>query len=88
MSLYAQDPDDTLDYVFDFATALEAGETISTASVTGSGFTVALTSATTNSVTAWITAAQTGSRTVECLVTTNQGRTFGDALQINVSQRA
>ena len=89
MTVYLHDPDETLDYLFDWAAWLSESETISDHAVTPtSGITVDSSTADATSVTVWVSGGDEGTKqTLACRITTNQGRVGERTLQINVQER-
>lgn len=100
MSVYFKDPDDVLDYKFDYAAAtngsgssdwLASGDTISTHSIIAdSGITVDSSSITdTNtSVTVWLSGGtEDTDYGVTCRIETTGGRIFDKTIRIKVRQR-
>jgi len=71
-----KDPDATLDYSWDWADWLTAGETITTASVTvPDGLTLGVVSQLSGVVTAWVSGGTAGTEyKVYCRITTSEGR--------------
>ena len=86
---FIKDPDAVLDYQWDWASWLPTGDTIASATVTAdAGLTVASSSATSTAVLAWLSGGTVGqSYTVQCRVTTVQGRTDDRSFPIAVMQR-
>ena len=84
-----KDPQEALDYVFDFTDDLTTGETLTTRTVTvTSGLTLDSDSLSTPKVTAKLSGGAVGDRhTVKCLVTTSGGRTFVRRLGIRIINR-
>lgn len=77
MASYKQDPDDLLDYQLDWTSFLNAGETISSQTVTSSdpAFVVSNVSETSGIITYWVTGGVDGENyKVTCHVTTSAGR--------------
>lgn len=90
MPRYTHDPNDVLDYPWDWFGTLTAGETISTAEFFAdpSDLTIASSSHTDTNATAWLTGGTLGqSYTVTNRITTNQGRTYEWSATINCRQR-
>lgn len=90
-SIFTKDPDAVLDYKFDWDSWLEAGETITTRTITAaSGITVDSSSITDSgkSVTVWLSAGTVGlDYSVACKVTTSSSRTDERTIHIQVRQR-
>jgi hypothetical protein len=95
--VFQKDPVDEKDFVFDFrpltngtpggtSDFLQAGETISTATVTADpGLTIDSSSNTTSTVTFWTSGGtEDASYTVFCTITTNQSRTIRRSIEVEV----
>lgn len=89
MALYTKDPDDVLDYVFDWSGWLSAGETIQSSTViVPVGLTKDSSSNTTTTATVWLSGGTVGqSYAVVNRITTNQARTVDKTMQIVVLNR-
>ena len=94
MTMPSKDSNAVLDYLFDFALWLTAGEVISTAVITASpvGITVGApapaTTFTTTAVTVWLSGGVVGQTyTVGCRITTSAGRTDERSLTVTVVDR-
>lgn len=86
---FTKDPNDVLDYSFDWSQWLQSGETINGLTVIASpGIVVNTTSYTNTSSTAWLSGGVAGAAgtpyTVEHRITTNQGRTKNLTMYIRV----
>lgn len=86
---WTKDPDATLDWIFDWSSWLQAGETISSSEfIVSAGLTVGVTSNTTISATVWLSGGSTGQvYQVTNRITTNQGRTDDRSIRIRVVNR-
>jgi hypothetical protein len=84
-----QDPQDRLDWAFDWAKWLTDGETISTATVTTAPAGLTLTSDIgTTKVTVWVSGGTVGTRyAVTCHITTNQGRQAERTRYIDIKEQ-
>ena len=84
-----KDPDATLDYVFDWSGWLEAGETISSHTVTvDTGLTKDSDSESSGVVTAWLSGGTAGDKyNVACEITTSLGRTDERTIEIRMENR-
>lgn len=89
MREFLKDPDAVLDYVFNWADWLAAGETISTSSITvESGITKNSESNTTTTATVWLSGGTEGNRyRITSRVTTSQGRTDDRSAIVRVANR-
>jgi hypothetical protein len=89
MREFLKDPDAVLDYVFDWSNWLSSGEALSDAAFTvETGLTKDSESNTTASATVWLSGGTVGERyTVQCRVTTDQGRTDDRTALIRVANR-
>jgi len=91
MSTFPKDPDEVLDYKFDWSSWLASGETISTATLSvESGLTKDSDSITdsSTSVTVWLSGGTAGQKyTVSCKITTSDSRTAERTLNIRMQQR-
>ncbi|HWU21553.1 MAG TPA: hypothetical protein VN088_08510 [Nocardioides sp.] len=75
MATYIHDPDDRLDYAFDWTSFLAAGETITGHTVTGDGVTADSDTEQAGIVTYWVSGGVAGTVAhVTCHVTTSAGR--------------
>ena len=81
-----KDPNDVLDYLFYWSTWLASGETISTSTWTvDSGLTKDTDSKTDDTTTIWLSGGTAGtSYTVTNRITTSQGRTKDQSMQVSV----
>lgn len=86
---FVKDPDDVLDYSFDWSAWLSASETISTLVIEASpGITVDSNSSSSTVSTAWLSGGTAGfPYTVTHRITTNQGRTVDRTMTIRVQPR-
>lgn len=86
---YIKDPDAVLDYQWDWATWLPAGDTITSATVTAeTGLTVSSKTNTTTAVTSWLSGGIVGeSYNVTCRVVTADGRTDDRTITIIVQEQ-
>jgi hypothetical protein len=84
-----KDPDDVLDYVWDWSDWLETAETLSTVSWTvPTGLTKTTDSKTTTTATAWLSGGTAGTTyEVACKVVTSTGRTAERSCRILVANR-
>ena len=89
MSLFVLDPNEVLDYKWDWSDRLAASETITTAAVTvPTGITKDSQSNTTTTVTVWLSGGTAGTRyPVLCRIVTNQGRTDDRTIYIDCRER-
>jgi hypothetical protein len=89
MREFLKDPDAVLDYVFNWASWLASGETISTSTITAdTGITINSQSNTTTTATVWLSGGTEGNRyTIRSRITTNQGRTDDRSAIIRVANR-
>jgi len=89
MSYWTKDPQAVLDYRFDWAQWLAAGETITAHTVTvPAGLAKDSDSATSTAVTVWLSGGTAGvDYAVGCRVTTSQGRTDERTIVIAVRER-
>lgn len=82
------DPDARLDYVWDWQAWLADGDTIASATVTGTGITVDTVSHDTTTVTAWLSGGTVGTAaSALCHITTAQGRQDDRTLRLHITQR-
>ena len=86
---YIKDPDAVLDYQWDWATWLPAGDTITSATVTAeTGLTVSSKTNTTTVVASWLSGGIVGeSYNVTCRVVTADGRTDDRTITIIVQEQ-
>ena len=86
---YIKDPDAVLDYQWDWATWLPAGDTITSATVTAeTGLTVSGKTNTTTVVASWLSGGIVGeSYNVTCRVVTADGRTDDRTITIIVQEQ-
>lgn len=87
---FYKDPQEVLDYVFDWGTEhLEAGETITGRTVTvDAGITKDSDTATTTTVTVWLSGGTAGvSYQVACRITTSAARTIERTITVKVQHR-
>jgi broad specificity phosphatase PhoE len=89
MRTWEKDPSATLDWKFNWTNWLSAAEEISSATVTVSaGLTKVSDTNTANTVTVWLSGGTLGeSYTVNCRITTNQGRTDERTIGIRLTDR-
>lgn len=84
------DPDEVLDYTFDWSGILISGETVSTSVwVVSSNVTAGIDSNTTDSTTQWVNSvlATSTSFTLENTMTTSDARTYQRTMTVNVSEK-
>ena len=86
---WTKDPDAKLDWIFDWSSWLQPGETISTSEfIVSAGLTVTASSNTTISATVWLSGGQTGQvYQVTNRITTNQDRIDDRSIRIRVVNR-
>lgn len=86
---YNKDPDEVLDYQFDWTSWLASGETISSATVSANtGLTVDSSTDDGSIVTGWISGGTAGTAyNVKCKIATNASRTGVRRIKINVKNR-
>jgi hypothetical protein len=89
MSLFVKDPNDVLDYRWDWSSWLASGETIQTSTVTvPTGITKDSDTNTTTTVTVWLSSGTAGQTyRVVSRITTSQGRTVDRSMFIKVDER-
>jgi hypothetical protein len=89
MAVYVKDKDAVLDYKVDWATWLQASETISTSTFTvPAGITKDSQSNTTTTATVWLSGGTVGQEyAVINRITTNQGRTDDRTITIRVQEQ-
>jgi hypothetical protein len=86
---FTKDPNATLDYGFDWSQWLDAGESISSYTVTtGCGITNIYNTNTSGSVIVWLSGGTPGERyTVACLIETNRARIDERSIKVDVRNR-
>lgn len=90
MDKFVKDPDAVLDYTWDWADFLQAGESIVTHAVTSdtAELDVDSTTADATSITAWLSGGEDYQRAlVTCHITTDQGREDDRSIYIQVRNR-
>lgn len=89
MREFLKDPNAVLDYVFNWSSWLQSGETISSSTFTvETGITKDSETNTTTSATVWLSGGTEGNRyTITNRVTTNQGRTDDRSAIVRVQNR-
>lgn len=89
MSTFVKDPEAVLDYVFDWASWLDTGETISSHTITvPAGLTLNSSAVASGLVTAWLSGGDVGATyRVECKVVTSAGRTDERSITIGITER-
>lgn len=89
MALYTKDPNAVLDYKVNWATWLQASETIASSNFTvPAGITKDSQSNTTTTATVWLSGGTVGTEyAVVNRITTNQGRTDDRTITIRVQER-
>lgn len=86
--MFVHDPDERLDYAYDFGPLLVDGETVTAHDVTASeGVTLDGSARQGAVIVAWVSAAVTGTRTVTYTATTSEGRTHERTITLYVSER-
>jgi len=86
---FTKDPDANLDYVFDWSSWLETGETISSHTITvDTGLTKGLDSELSGQVVVWLSGGTIGETyQVACEITTSLGRIDERTVEINIQNR-
>ena len=86
---FVKDPDEVLDFVWDWSSWLATGETISTATVTApTGITLDSSTNSTTTVTAWLSGGTVGQTyLLDCKIVTSSARTADRDIYIRVTER-
>lgn len=86
---WTKDPNDVLDYSWDFTEWLSGGDAISAATVyTPAGLTLNSSSFTTSTVTAWLSGGQVGQPyRVTARITTSEGRTVDRSIVVAIANQ-
>jgi hypothetical protein len=86
---FTKDPDANLDYVFDWSSWLESGETITSYDITSAtGLTKGLDSELSGKVVVWLSGGTIGENyEVSCEITTSLGRTDERTIEISIQNR-
>lgn len=89
MTRFRKDPEAVLDYAFDWTAWLQDGETITDHTITvAAGITNPSSSEAAGVVTVWLSGGTAGTTyTVECLITTSEGRTDERSMTVSVKER-
>jgi hypothetical protein len=83
-----KDPDAVVDYAFDWSEWLDAGETISSYTITVNGVTLDSDSQTTTTVTAWLSGGTANTlATLACEIVTSDSRTDERTANIKIRDR-
>lgn len=85
---YIKDPNDVLDYTFDYSVWLQASETVTSHTATVTGATKDSSSNSTTAVTVWVSGGTAGSTaSILSRITTNQGRTIDRTISLRIQER-
>lgn len=87
--IWIKDPDAVLDWSFDWSRWLDAGETITLATVAATGSVVVDSTVTASPiVTAWVSGGTAGDTdSVTCQITTSDGRTDERTIRLSIRER-